>query len=127
MPTTVKFENLQDFFSSDYYKSIKNDLIAYIAKEKGIKEESARRNINRMENYYKQTGKQSRSGKEYIPLIQKYLEAYENGLITEGATKVAVFPSYGKAKEYVGDLEHILPISYTTGFEPEVWRLRDTK
>ena len=122
----IDFENLQDFFNSDFYESVKNDLTEYIAKEKGIKKESALRNVNRMENYYKQTGKQSRSGRDYIPLIQNFLEAYNNAVAAQKTQFVAIFPSYADAEAYRSDIPALVT-TYNTKFEPVVWRYIETQ
>lgn len=98
----------------------KTQLVKFIAEKRGIKEASARRNINRMINYYLRTGKQSRSGKEYIPLIQEYLQTRYDNTISLGEF-VGEFVNYDMAKEYTSDIP-VLHIHFTPDFMPYVWR-----
>lgn len=119
--TNIPYENLEDFFLSGYFQEIKPVLTEYIAKELGIKKESARRNLNRMYNYYADTGRQARSGKEYIPIIQKFLQNMNNSIMANGGEFVGIFPSEMDAMMYKANLP-VLHIAYTEKFEPYIYR-----
>lgn len=121
----MNYENLRDFFNSDYYKQNKNDIIKFIAQEKGIKEASARRNINRMEAYYlgKDVSQKRTGGRDYVKLVSKFNINYSNSYITAGGDFVAIFPDYQKARAYTEGLEgSILHTTYNDKFEPVVIR-----
>jgi len=119
----ISRENLVEFckFLNDN-KAEKRNLAKWLAEKQGIKEASARRNINRIINYYLQTGKQARSGKKYIPLIKEYLSERFTNSISAGDF-VGVFPDYDLAKEYVADLTNVLSVGFTGDFEPYVFRI----
>lgn len=117
-------ENLQDFFNSDYYKQNKTELIRYIAKETGVKEASARRNINRMEAYYtnKNVAQKRTGAKTYLDLISKFNDSKTTALYSVGGQFVSNPPDYLNAFKYAEGLEGILHIRYNKDFIPEIIR-----
>jgi hypothetical protein len=117
----IDFENLEDFFLSGFFQEYKKDIAKYISEKEGINYTSAVRNLNRMYNYYAGTGKQSRSGKNYIPYIQEFLEQKQAAMQTTGKQFVGIFPSEYDALLYIGDLT-VLEITYNKNMEVEVWR-----
>jgi len=118
---TVDKQNLVDFcrWLKENLEE-KKALARYIAEKRGIKVSSALRNLNRMINYYLQTGKQARSGRKYLKDIKEWLQK-EFELKIEAGEFVGVFPNLDQAKEYVADIP-VLRIGFTGDFEPFVWR-----
>lgn len=91
----------------------KKTLAEYIYSERGgnVKMSSIIRNINRMIAYYKETGAQARSGKEYLPYIYKYVDKLKNSFELMGATPTQYFVTVSDAKLYAGEIPvlHIFP------------------
>jgi hypothetical protein len=96
-------------------KRWRNDVAWYIKHHiqifegKSVKESSIIRNIDRMIAYYEQSTSQARSGKKYLPYLEKmFKEIYEQVIETARALEGDIaqrFMSLEDALEYKGDIK----------------------
>ena len=98
----VRYAELQDPWKRTLAEEIRNRLLA---EEIEVKPQSVYRNINRMISYYFETGAQARSGKRYLPHIEKWLRQMEmrvrEMVYAMGGHEVARFKTLAEARAYV--------------------------
>jgi len=102
----------EGYFTQNWKKDLASIIWRELQEEgKEVKFESVYRNINRMIAYYFDTGAQARSGKKYLPYIEKIMNQIYQDYMDVGGEITKYFLTYEEAKYYQSGLSvlHIVP------------------
>ncbi|MEM5882340.1 MAG: hypothetical protein QXS69_02670 [Candidatus Aenigmatarchaeota archaeon] len=100
------------FLTENWKKDLAKLIWTEMQKEgKEVKLQSVYRNLNRMISYYFDTGAQARSGRTYLPYIEKIVMRIYEDYFGAGGEIAKYFLTYEEAKLYQSDLSvlHIVP------------------